>query len=393
MNPVCSPPDETNPAGASVEPEEPLHAASIGEPLLRWFRECRRELPWRRDLDPYAIWVSEMMLQQTQVATVIPYFELWMARFPTVRALAAASEDEVLHAWQGLGYYSRARNLLRGAREVMERFGGRVPSRLEDLLSLPGVGPYTAGAIASIAFNVPAPIVDGNVIRVLCRLFAFHGDPKKAPLRTRLWELAEWLIPAGDAREFNPAMMELGATVCTPVNPRCEVCPVRGVCEARRLGIQERLPEIAARPAVTPVHMVAGLVWRGGRVLIAKRREDESRWAGMWQFPNAEVRTDEETGEAVRRAVRETTGIEVTPGPRAALVRHSVTRYRISLEAFHCVESVGEPRSVGCRAWNWVSVPQLGDYALPAAHREIARRALEAGAGLGEGQLELRFSA
>lgn len=361
-------------------------AEQISGPLLCWFRAEQRDLPWRGTEDPYAIWVSEIMLQQTQVATVVPYYELWMARFPTVRALAEADEEDVLHAWQGLGYYSRARNLLRGARAVMDAYGGRIPDTLPELLALPGVGLYTAGAIASIAYNVPAPIVDGNVIRVLTRLFALRGDPVRAPLKRWIWQLAERLIPEGEASDFNPAMMELGATVCTPVRPRCGQCPVAEACEARRLGIQEELPETAPRPKVTPVHVVAGVVWKGGRVLLTQRRDDESRWAGMWQFPNVEVRPGEDTAQAVRRAVTECVGVEVSPGERAALIRHSVTRFRITLEAFHCQPAGEAPRSVACKAWNWVCPSQLGDYALPAAHRNIARRLLR-----DEGQLELGF--
>jgi A/G-specific adenine glycosylase len=379
-------------------PEEllpPGRAGEIAASLLRWFRAEQRDLPWRRAPDPYAVWVSEIMLQQTQVATVVPYFERWMARFPTVAALAAAGEEEVLHAWQGLGYYSRARNLLRGAREVLARHGGRVPDSVEELLALPGVGAYTAGAIASIAYNVPAPIVDGNVARVLCRLFALRGDPARAPLRGRLWELAGTLIPEGDAREFNPALMELGATVCTPARPHCGACPVEAACEARRLGIEAELPETAARPKTTPVRMAAGLVWRDGRVLVAQRREDESRWAGMWQFPGGEARPEESGPEAAARTVAEMTGIRAVPGERAAVVRHSVTRYRVTLEAWHCREAGGAPEARGCRAWAWVRPSELGSYALPAAHRKIAARldgaagAAAAGAGEEEGQLEL----
>jgi A/G-specific adenine glycosylase len=351
-------------------------AEEISGPLLRWFRASQRHLPWRRDGSPYAVWVSEIMLQQTQVATVVPYFERWMARFPTVETLAAASEDDVLHAWEGLGYYSRARNILRGAREVAMNHGGRIPDGVEDLLALPGVGRYTAGAIASIAYNVPAPIVDGNVMRVLSRVFALRGDPGKAPLRGRLWELAAALIPEGEARDFNPALMELGATVCTPVNPRCAACPVEAACEARRLGIQDQLPETPSRPQTTAVHMVAGLVWRGERVLIVQRRAVERRWAGMWQFPSSEVGEGEETEAAVRRAVWEAVGIEAQPGRRVAVVRHGVTRYRITLEAYHCQAAAEEPQARGCQAWAWVLPEQLEEYALPAAHRKIAREAL-----------------
>lgn len=378
-------------ACSTAELLPPGRAGAISDPLLRWFRAEQRDLPWRRTPDPYAIWVSEVMLQQTQVATVIPYFELWMARFPTVAALAAASEDDVLHAWQGLGYYSRARNLLRGAREVAARYGGRVPDQVEELLSLPGVGLYTAGAIASIAYNRAAPIVDGNVVRLLSRLFALRGDPQRAPLKARLWELAGALIPPGEARDFNPAMMELGATICTPQNPRCGACPVAGACMARALGIQDELPETAARPAVTAVRMVAGLVWRGGRVLLAQRRADESRWAGMWQFPNTEVQPEEPTSRAVERAIAETVGLRARPGARATVVRHGVTRYRVTLEAYHCEDAAGEPTASGCQAWSWVSPAQVGDYALPAAHQKIARHAFLVACGEAEGQLELGF--
>jgi A/G-specific adenine glycosylase len=325
------------------------------------------------------------MLQQTQVAAVIPYFERWMARFPTLEDLAHARDDDVLHAWQGLGYYSRARSLLRGAREVVRRHGGRVPERLEDLLALPGVGRYTAGAIASIAYNRPAPIVDGNVTRVLCRLFALRGDPRKAPLSRDLWELAADLIPEGRAREFNQALMELGAMVCTPANPRCGACPVSESCEARERGIQERLPETAPRPKTTAVRMAAAVVRRAGRVLIAQRRDDVSRWAGMWQFPNAELQPGEAPRDAAARAASETVGLEVRPEGRAALVRHSVTRYRITLEAFQCRDPAGEPSARGCKAWTWACPSELGDYALPAAHRRIAEQAVL----VPEGQLEL----
>lgn len=349
-------------------------ARTIQDPLLAWFRREQRDLPWRRNPDPYAIWVSEIMLQQTQVATVIPFFECWVARFPTVRALAEADEHDVLHAWQGLGYYSRARNLRLGAQQVLAEHGGRVPDSVAALLSLPGVGRYTAGAIASIAYNVSAPIVDGNVIRVLSRLFALRGDPAKAPLKNQIWELAEALIPEGDARDFNPALMELGATICTPVNPKCGICPVAEACEARRLGLQDRLPETAARPKITPVSMVAALVWRNDRVLLVQRRPDESRWAGMWQFPNVEVRADEAKHEAVRRAVAESVGLNAIPGDRALVIRHGVTRFRITLEVYHCASAEGESQALGCQAWRWVSGDEVEALALPKAHRAISRQ-------------------
>ncbi len=327
------------------------------------------------------------MLQQTQVATVIPYFDRWMARFPTVAHLAAAVEDDVLHAWQGLGYYRRARNLLLGARTVVERFGGRVPDTVAALKSLPGVGDYTAGAIASIAYNRSAPIVDGNVERVLTRIFALHGDPKKAPLRNRIWELAEALIPDGHANEFNPALMELGATVCTPANPRCQVCPVEAACQARAQDIQGELPETAARPKPTSVPMAAAVVQKGAHVLLVQRRPDEARWPLMWQFPNLELCVDEAAPTGAVRAVREAVGLVGEAGGRMALVRHGVTRYRITLEAFQVslIEPSSAPKPIGCHDFRWVSPAASRELAMPAAHRKIAER-LDAG---GASQMEL----
>ncbi|MFN3653437.1 MAG: A/G-specific adenine glycosylase [Armatimonadota bacterium] len=350
--------------------------------LLAWFQREQRDLPWRRDPSPYAVWVSEMMLQQTQVATVIPYYERWMARFPTLESLAAADEQEVLHAWQGLGYYSRARNLLRGAREVVERLAGVLPRDPAALRALPGIGPYTAGAIASIAYNVPAPIVDGNVIRVLTRLGALRGDPQRAPLKQQLWRLAELLVPRESARDFNPALMELGATVCVPVNPRCGRCPVAAECDARRLGVAAELPETAPRPEPTPVRMAAAVVRRENRLLLVQLPPDAPRWAGMWQFPNVELEPDERPEAGAERAARLRAGVAAVPKQRLAVIRHGVTRFRITLEAWECEAAEGSPEPGELAAW--IAPEQLGDYPLPAAHRRIADRVSK-----GADQLEL----
>nr|MDQ2644694.1 A/G-specific adenine glycosylase [Myxococcota bacterium] len=231
-------------------------------PLLRWYDRTRRELPWRETRDPYAIWVSEVMLQQTQVKTVIPYFERWLARFPGVRELSRAEEAEVLHAWQGLGYYSRARALKRAAELVVERHGGQLPSKSSELTALPGIGPYSAGAIASIAYGERVPVVDGNVIRVLTRVFALRGDPAKAPLRRELWRRAEELVPAARPGDHNQALMELGATVCVPEKPRCGECPLSEHCRGYAGGLAARLPELAPRPKPTQVPMAAAVVKR-----------------------------------------------------------------------------------------------------------------------------------
>ena len=350
--------------------------------MLAWYRAGHRDLPWRRTRDPYGIWVSEIMLQQTQVATVIPYYQRFMERFPTVEALAAAPEDEVLRLWSGLGYYLRARHLHHGAREVLSRHEGRIPEAIEELLRLPGIGRYTAGAIASIAFERAAPILDGNVTRVLCRLYGLRGDPKRAPLHARLWQLAEALIPEGEAGDFNQALMELGATVCTPASPRCDVCPLAERCEARRLGLQESLPELARPPAPTPLRMAAAVVWRASEVLLVKRSTEPARgknsghtwWAGMWQFPTGPVAPEESTAAAVVRVARETAGLDVTSGAVAGLVRHGVTRWKITLEARHCLPIEGEPTPGGCADWRWSTLEETAQLALPAPQRRLVEQ-------------------
>jgi A/G-specific adenine glycosylase len=326
----------------------------IARRLIAWYRRAHRDLPWRRARDPYAIWVSEVMLQQTQVSTALPYYERWMTRFPTLSALASASEDEVLHAWQGLGYYSRA------------------------LRTLPGIGPYTAGAIASIAFGERAAVVDGNVKRVLCRLYALDGDPGRPPLSRELWRIADELVPEGAASDFNQALMELGATLCTPKKPRCESCPLAARCEARARGLVEVLPRAASRPPSEKVHMVAALVFRGPRVLALRLADDAPRWAGMWQFPTTEIAPGETPESAVSRAVAEACGLSVEVESLSSVVRHAVTRFRITLDAYRCRHRAGAARALGASAVRWLSPAELGALALPSAHRKLADRLLAA---------------
>jgi A/G-specific adenine glycosylase len=336
--------------------------------LLDWYADHQRILPWRQSDDPYAVWVSEIMLQQTRVATVIPYFERWMERFPDVTTLAAANEDEVLHCWQGLGYYSRARGLLQGARMVIGRFDGRVPADVGDLCLLPGVGPYTAGAIASIAFGKDEPVVDGNVIRVLTRLFALPGDPTKAPLKRELWELARALLPAGRAAEFNQAVMELGALCCTPRSPLCGECPVRGSCLGFRQGEATRFPELAKRVKVTRIVHVAALVRNGDRILVTQVPLNASLWAGLWRLPTVELSAAETEEAASVRAVAEATGLTgVDAGPVADLVHH-VTRYRVHLK-LRTVKTSAEPPTD--RSNQWLRPANLDELAMPAPHRKL----------------------
>lgn len=325
------------------------------------------------------------MLQQTRVAAVLPYYRRWMERFPTLAHLAAADEQEVLHAWQGLGYYSRARNLLRGAREVRDRLDGRMPETAEELRRLPGIGPYTAGAIASIAFRRAEPVLDGNVVRVLARLFALPGDPTRGPLRRRLWELAAALLPPEAPGDFNQALMELGAVLCTPRGPRCGECPLRARCRAVAEGFPERYPELPARPSPTPISAAAAVVWQGSRVLLVQRRRDEARWPGMWQFPSAELREGEEAADCAARAVQESVGLTVRTGRVLPPVRHAVTRWRILLTPVCCDAVAGRESAAGCPDWRWLEPEEVSSLPLPAAHVRVARLAAAEGSQRGPG--------
>jgi A/G-specific adenine glycosylase len=340
--------------------------------LEAWYGRSRRDLAFRRTRDPYAIWVSEVMLQQTQVTTVLPYFERWMLRFPDVRALAAAAEEDVLSAWQGLGYYSRARRLQAAARAVLERHGGELPSEREELTRLPGIGDYSAGAIASIAFGQRVPVVDGNVVRVLCRRFGLRGDPTRAPLKARLWQLADELVPAVAPGDFNQALMELGATVCTPRSPRCGECPWQSECEAKRLDLVERLPELPPRKGPTSVRAVAALVRRGADLLLARLASDAPRWAGLWVLPTTELAGGETAEQGVLRALGELTGLGGAVGARAATLTHTVTRFRITLDVYECRAGSGRPK----RSAAWKEPREIAGLALPAPHKKLLGKLL-----------------
>jgi A/G-specific adenine glycosylase len=350
----------------------PDGARRIQATLLRWYGANRRDLPWRRTSDPYAIWVSEAMLQQTQVATVRGYYERWMERFPTVLALADSSESDVLHAWQGLGYYSRAKNLLRGAQTVARRHGGKLPETANELRALPGIGPYSAGAIASIAYGERVPLVDGNVVRVLSRLFGLRGDPTRAPLKKRLWQVADELVPAASPGDFNQALMELGATVCSPRAPKCDACPLRTPCEARSTGVVDELPELPRRRASVAVARAAAVVWHDGRVLVVRVPADSKRWAGFWKFPNVDVAPKESAEDAARRAARAVVSSPVRSAAPLLTVRHSVTHHRITLDVFRCDASpTARARSKSESAWR--RPDELDELPMPAPDRRIAR--------------------
>lgn len=322
---------------ASATPISGAPLAALQAALLDWFAAEQRPLPWRQGYDPYAVWVSEMMLQQTQVETVKPYFARWMARFPDVAALAAAPLEEVLKHWEGLGYYARARNLHAAAQEVVARHGGEVPSDPAALAALPGIGRYSMGAIASIAFNLPLPVVDGNVSRVLSRWFALNARPGEAESpagREALWALAESLIPEGRARDFNQALMELGALVCKPRQPLCGLCPVRVHCQAHAEGEPEAYPATKIRKARTRVDALLVVAERDGKLLL-QRRPPEGLWGGLWEFPWSEARDLEDDAADPLLQLLVSLGLRAAGRPRdLGEVRHGLTHREF---AWRCV--------------------------------------------------------
>ncbi len=337
----------------------------FAEKLLAWFAGCKRDLPWRRlQHDPYAVWVSEIMLQQTTVAAVIPFYNKWMARFPTVQSLAEAPLDDVLKHWAGLGYYARARNLHKGAGLVAAEFGGVVPSDPKQLLSLPGIGRYTAGAILSIAFNQEAPILDANVIRVLSRLHAVTGDPKTSvATQVVLWRLAEEALPLGRAGEFNEALMELGALVCEAGAPRCGTCPVSEHCAAKRLGDPTSYPQFTGVKKWLDVEDVSVAVRNAAReVLLVQRSPELALWGGLWELPRATRQDGESLEGCVARAAYEGAGLNVCAMSPFGVVKHVVANRRITLHGFEIAAlDFLEPKAA---AWAWITPETRGNYAL-----------------------------
>jgi A/G-specific adenine glycosylase len=346
----------------------------IVDHLLTWFSRHARPLPWRRTRDPYAIWISEIMLQQTQVATVLPYYERWIHRLPTLPDLAAAPPALLLKLWAGLGYYRRARNLHCAARLIRSRFHGRFPHRHHDLLQLPGIGPYTAGAICSIAFNQPTPILDGNVIRLLTRLFALPGDPRAQPLNAQLWELSRRLVgiaaqlrPARTrpCAQLNQALMELGALICTPRLPRCPQCPLQTLCRASQFDQPTAFPNPQPRPTATLRHFIVFIIRHDSCILV--RRQPDSGWnAGLWAFPSVETADGRRQPETLLRQCHKGRVIQMRP---LGQVKHSITRFRLLLQV-HAVEIERRPRSQE-RDDRWCRPAELRRIALSGAHRKI----------------------
>ncbi|MCL4693218.1 MAG: A/G-specific adenine glycosylase [Candidatus Hydrogenedentes bacterium] len=344
--------------------------AAIRRGLLAWYRREARDLPWRRTKDPYAVWLSEIMLQQTRVDQGTPYFERFIAAFPTVQALAAAKDAQVLKLWEGLGYYSRARNLHRAAKIVAHEMDGAFPATAEAWRALPGVGRYTAGAIASIAFDEPVAVLDGNVIRVLSRIFDITESTDDTRTRDRLWEIAETLVPQKSPGDFNQAMMELGARVCTPRAPQCAECPVRLHCDALSKGVQEQRPVRKKKAATPHYEYVVGVIPKNGRYLLAKR-PDNGLLGGMWEFPGGPVLSGETHQAALKRILREEFGVTVKPGGLIAVVNHAYSHFKVTMNVYRCDWISGTPTPAAHTKMKWVPRSRFANYAFPKANHKF----------------------
>lgn len=346
--------------------------AQIATALLDWFARHKRDLPWRETYSPYHVWISEIMLQQTQMERGVDYFKRWIARFPDIKSLAAAPEDEILKLWEGLGYYSRARNLHKAARELVLRHNGALPSSPEALQALPGIGPYTARAIASIAFEKDVCVVDANVERVMARLYDIALPVKSPQARKTIEASLGALLPGGRARDFNQAMMEFGSLVCSPRNPACAECCLAGHCQARKNGVQEDRPVLVKGPSPIYITMATGVLVHDKRILTQKRRADDV-WGNLWEFPGGVVEDGETPDQTVVREYLEETGLAVNHPVPIATFKHSFTRYRVTLHAFG-VTLLSSPEDLCLRAaqeHRWAGWSEIMKLAFPAGHRKL----------------------
>jgi A/G-specific adenine glycosylase len=337
--------------------------------LLYWYAQEGRELPWRKTQDPYAIWVSEIMLQQTQVKTVLPYYHRWLEKFPTLQSLAEAEQQAVMLLWQGLGYYARARNLHRAAQEVVSNYGGQFPTQMEAVLALPGIGKTTAGGILSSAFHQSWPILDGNVKRVLARL-AGLSIPTKYAL-SFLWKGSEVLLDPENPKAFNQALMDLGATVCTPKKPACLLCPWSSFCQAHHLNLQSVIPMSETRDPLPHKLIGVAVIWNEqGQILIDKRPQS-GLLGGLWEFPGGKVEPNETLAECVVREIQEELGIEIAVLEHFMTIEHAYTHFKVTLSVHHCRHLSGNPQPIECDEVKWVSLDELDQYPFPTANQKI----------------------
>jgi A/G-specific adenine glycosylase len=341
--------------------------------LLAWYEKHARDLPWRRLNNPYAIWIAEVMLQQTRVETVIPYYQRWLTRFPKVEALAEASRDEVLGLWEGLGYYQRAHNMYEAAKMIVQDQNGELPRRVEELVQLPGIGPYTAAAIAAIAFNQDVVAMDGNLRRVFSRQMDLTIDPRSPEGGRQLMAFAIDLLPTGRASTFNQALMDLGATICVPRDPACDQCPLAVHCKAFQRGVQNERPIRSTRPAV-PHHIVAAAVLRQGRKVLIGRRPQGELLGGLWEFPGGTLERGETLESCLRRELEEELGVDVEIGSELGAYKHAYTHYKVTVHAFECSLLTGKPETRYHSELRWVTISKLEQYPMGKVDRAIARQ-------------------
>jgi A/G-specific adenine glycosylase len=359
----------------------PAEVIRLRRRLLAWYERSRRRLPWRATRDPYRIWVSEVMLQQTQVKTALPYYRRFIRRLPTLRKLAAAELGEVLKLWEGLGYYARARHLHRAARILAAR-DGRIPERWEDFRALPGVGDYIAAAVLSMAFDRPHAVVDGNVKRVLARLLAIAAPINRAASHTVFQAAADRLLARRRPGDFNQALMELGALVCTPASPACAACPLSAACAAHGSG---RVADYPRRLAVRPVpaaEIAVGVVFKNGRVLIT-RRPEQGLLGGLWEFPGGKILSGESPAAACVREIKEEVNLDVTAAEPLAQVRHAYSHLRVRLHVFGCRFTAGRVRLKGPVDHRWIRIAEIDRFAFPKANHKFIPVLKERAAAIG----------
>jgi len=346
--------------------------SSLSKLLLNWYSTHARVLPWRANPNPYWVWVSEIMLQQTRVGTVIPYFQRWMSRFPSINALASATLQEVLSEWEGLGYYSRARNLHLAAQIVVSQYDGQLPDQREQLIKLPGIGPYTAAAIASIVYGQDVPVVDGNVRRVLARVFDIP-TPVKTPDSDRIFmKLAEENLPQSSAGDYNQALMDLGAVVCTPRNPDCLNCPLIKLCQSYKKGNQGSRPVVVPKTGVPHYTAASGVIEKSSQVFIRQRPEN-GLLGGMWEFLGGKIRPQENPASGLQRQIYQEFGVSIDIVEKLGLYKHAYTHFRETRYAFLCIPSSGKmPQLNSRKSGNWVATDRLADYPMGKIDRQIA---------------------
>ena len=347
-----------------------LDSVDFQKKLLLWYRANKRSLPWRQTESPYHIWISEIFLQQTRVESVVPYYTRFIDKFPCIEQLASADLQSVLKCCEGIGYYSRIRNLHKTAKILQKEYKGRFPDIFSDIVRLPGIGEYTAAAICSIAFDQKFPAIDGNVLRVYSRLFSIKEDILKSSVRKRIKTIVEETMPSDSCGEFNQAVMELGALLCTPANPVCAKCPVVNFCTAREENIQSGLPFKKQKKSVPSYHVGAGLVWKSGKILIT-RRPEEGFLGGLWELPGGKKEENETIEQCIAREIREEVRVQVKVSEFFKRIKHAYSHFHIILDVYHCQWIKGDPECISCIDWCWADISQLRSFPFPRANKKI----------------------